>query len=198
MTDSYIHPTAVVEPKASIGEGVKIWHFCHVRDESVIEKDVSLGKGVYVDSGVRIGMGSRIQNGVSVYRGVTIGEWCFIGPHVVFTNDLTPRAGNKAWKVINTWLGTGMSIGAGAIIRCGVSVGAFAVVGAGAIVTKSVLPFHLAVGCPATSHQKICACGQELFPLDVPKEKLLGACCKQNMNSDLYLIAKEYMSSKME
>lgn len=178
---SYIHPTAVIDAGAGIGNGVSVWHFCHLRNGAVLEDDVSLGKGVYIDVGVRIGKGSRIQNNVSIYSGVNIASWCFIGPHVIFTNDLMPRAGKKSWHIIETTLETGTSIGAGAVICCGVTIGAFAMVGAGTIVTKSVPPFYLAVGVPARVTKKVCACGQSLLPIKTPSSQSIRACCKRNL-----------------
>lgn len=182
---SYIHTSAFVEDGVELREGAKVWHFCHVRKGAVLEENVSIGKDVYVDANVRIGKNTRVQNGVSLYTGLKIAPWCFIGPHVIFTNDQTPRVGTKSWKVVETHLETGMSIGAGAIIRCGVKIGAFAMIGAGAIVTKDVPPFHLAMGFPAQCHQMVCACGQTFLPIATKDSELIRDCCHQNLMPEL-------------
>jgi acetyltransferase-like isoleucine patch superfamily enzyme len=182
MSSSYIHPTAVVEPNAIVGSGVKVWHFCHVRQGAVLNQGVNLGKDVYVDEAVEIGENSRVQNGVSLYKGLEIAPWCFIGPHVIFTNDQSPRAGNTKWKVVPTKLRIGTSIGAGAIIRCGIELGEFCMIGAGAIVTKDVPAFHLAMGVPAKIEKMICACGQTQSELGSDKKLMIMDCCKTNLD----------------
>ena len=182
---AFIHSSAVIEPQAEIQGEVKVWHFCHIREDAVLEHHVSLGRDVYVDKGVRIGHHTRVQNGVSIYQGLRISPWGFIGPHVIFTNDPAPRVGSKTWKIVPTSLEMGMSIGAGAIIRCGVTIGAFAMIGAGAIVTKDVPPFHLAIGFPAQCSQMTCACGQTFLPIASRDSDLVRECCRQNLESEL-------------
>ena len=188
---AFVHPTAVIDEGAVLHEGVKVWHFCHVRSTAILERDVSLGRDVYVDSGVRVGRGSRIQNGVSVFAGLRIAPWCFIGPHVTFTNDISPRAGKKSWKIVETHLETGSAIGAGAIIRCGITLGAFAMVGAGAIVTKAVPAFHLALGFPAECRQMVCACGETFLPIASTSAELVRDCCREQLAEDLYEAAEK-------
>lgn len=185
MAKPYIHPTAIIEDGSEIQDDVKIWHFCHIRNGAVIEKGVSLGRDVYVDAGVRVGNNSRIQNGVSLYQGVNISPWCFIGPHVIFTNDLYPRAGNKEWKITETYLDFGASVGAGAVIRCGVRLGSFSMLGAGAIVTKSIPAFHLAMGFPAKIGRKICFCGNKEVDKNLEPKNLFFDCCRENLVSEL-------------
>ncbi len=158
----YIHPTAVVEEGASIGEGTKIWHFAHVRSGAVIGRNCVIGKCVYVDTGVKIGNGVKIQNFSSVYRGVTIEDDVFIGPLVTFTNDKYPRAFSRDWKVIPTLVKKGASIGAGSVIVCGVTLGEYCMVGAGSVVTRDVPPYALVYGNPARVVGFVCICG---FPL---------------------------------
>ena len=88
----FVHPSSFVDDGASIGEGTKIWHFCHIQPGAVVGKKCSLGQNVNVSSNVRIGDCCKIQNNVSVYEGVTLEDYVFCGPSCVFTNDLTPRA----------------------------------------------------------------------------------------------------------
>ncbi len=196
LKGAYVHPSAYIEDQVELHEDAKVWHFCQVRKDAVLERGVSLGKDVYIDAGVRVGHHTRIQNGVSVYQGLKIAPWCFVGPHVIFTNDQTPRVGVHSWSVVETNLEIGMSIGAGAIIRCGVTIGAFAMVGAGAIVTKDVPAFHVAIGFPAQSHQMVCACGQTFLPMTTQDEDLVRDCCKKNLMSELYSEVIALMKSR--
>jgi len=158
----FVHPTAIVEDGAIIGEGTRIWHFVHVRSGAVIGRNCNIGKDCYIDVGVRIGNNVKIQNGVSVYRGVTIEDDAFIGPYAVFTNDLYPRSFVKDWELVETKVKRGASIGANATIVCGVTIGEYAMVGAGAVVTKDVPPHGLVYGNPAKLRGFVCYCGRKL------------------------------------
>jgi acetyltransferase-like isoleucine patch superfamily enzyme len=163
----FIHPTAIVEDGAIIGDNTRIWHFAHVRSGARIGRNCNVGKDVYIDVGVEIGDKVKIQNGVSVYRGVKIEDDAFIGPHVVFTNDLYPRSFNRDWKIVPTLVRRGASIGANATIVCGVTIGEYAMVAAGAVVTRDVPPHGLVMGNPARLRGFVCYCGKPLREDDI-------------------------------
>lgn len=167
-----IHPTAIVEDGAKIGEGTSIWHHAHVRNNSELGRGCVLGKGVYIDTGVKIGHNARIQNRVSVYQGVIVGNNVFLGPHMVFTNDSFPRAFNQEWKIVKTLVKDGVSIGANAVIICGLTLGEFCMIGSGSVVTKDVPPHALVYGNPARIHGYVCKCGLKKFPLPEKGEKV--------------------------
>jgi len=158
----FIHPTAIVEEGAIIGEGTRIWHFVHIRSGAKIGRNCNIGKDVYIDVGVEIGDNVKIQNGVSIYRGVKIEDDVFVGPYAVFTNDKYPRAFNRDWKVVPTVIKRGASVGANATIMCGVTIGEYAMVAAGAVVTKDVPPHGLVMGNPARLKGFVCYCGKPL------------------------------------
>ncbi len=158
----YKHPTSIVENK-DIGDGSKIWHFAHIREKAVIGKNCNIGKSVYIDSDVQIGDNVKIQNFSSIYKGVKIEENVFVGPSVVFTNDLYPRA--FIWneeKIIQTVVKKGSSIGANSTIICGIVIEEYAMIGAGSVVTKNVPPFGLVFGNPARLKGFVCYCGKKL------------------------------------
>lgn len=190
-SSSMIHPSAIIEDKVHIGKNVSIWHFVHIRTGSYIEDNVSLARDVYVDKDVRIKKGTRVQNGVSIYTGLKIGEYCFVGPHVIFTNDIVPRSTNIDWKVVPTVLKDGCSIGAGSIIICGITIHEFALVGAGSVVTQNIPAFHLAMGNPARVKKMICACGHTQFPLGTTPKKLLASCCQKLLKPEAVSLAKK-------
>ena len=158
----FVHPTAEVSYNAEIGEGTKIWNNVQVREYAIIGKYCNIGKDCYIDNKVKIGDRCKIQNGVYVYWGVTIEDDVFIGPNVTFTNDKIPRAFNYDWKPISTLVKKGASIGAGAVIVCGITIGEYAMVGAGAVVTKDVPPYTLVLGVPATIYSYIDKMGNKI------------------------------------
>jgi acetyltransferase-like isoleucine patch superfamily enzyme len=158
----FVHPTADVSLEAVIGAGTKIWHQSQVMPGARIGTDCKLGKCVYVDLGVHIGDRVKIQNGISVYKGVTVEDDALLGPHMVFTNDLYPRAFNDTYEILPTLVKKGASVGANATIVCGVTLGNYCMVGAGAVVTADVPDHALVVGNPARVVGYVCACGKRL------------------------------------
>ena len=162
MNEVFVHPLAVVDEGAKIGEGTRIWHFAHVRGTATIGKGCNIGKDVYIDADVVIGNNVKIQNGVSVYHGVTIEDDVFCGPHMTFTNDMYPRAFGESWDVIETLVKKGASIGAHATIICNTTLGEYCMIGSGAVVTRDVPDHGLVVGNPARLVGFVCMCGQPL------------------------------------
>lgn len=188
----YKHPTAIVESD-EIGEGTRIWHFVHIREHAAIGKNCSIGKSVYVDAGVKVGDNVKIQNFSSMYRGVEIEDDVFIGPSVVFTNDLYPRA--LIWgeeRVVPTIVKKGSSIGANATIICGITIGEYAMVGAGSVVTKDVPPFGLMFGNPARLKGSVCYCGKKLSDIIESEEDKVVYKCECGK---IVKIMKEWMNN---
>jgi len=150
ICEYFSHETAIVDAGVSIGERTKIWHFCHILPDTVIGYDCSFGQNCVVGPKVSVGNGVKVQNNVSIYEGVEIENDVFLGPSMVFTNIINPRAFIKRKKEFKkTRLKQGCSIGANATIVCGVTIGKYALVGSGSVVNKDVKPFALMVGVPA-------------------------------------------------
>jgi UDP-2-acetamido-3-amino-2,3-dideoxy-glucuronate N-acetyltransferase len=146
----YLHPSSFIDNPVQIGPDTKIWHFCHILPHTEIGENCSFGQNCVVGPKVRIGNGVKVQNNVSIYEGVEIEDDVFLGPSVVFTNVITPRAFiQRKDEFKKTLLKKGCSIGANATIVCGVTIGEYAMIGSGAVVTKDVKPFALMVGVPA-------------------------------------------------
>ena len=149
-TDYFVHETAIIDQGAQIGTNSKIWHFTHVMGSAHIGQNCNIGQNVYIDKNVTIGNGVKIQNNVSVYANVTIEDDCFLGPSMVFTNVMNPRAFvERKTEFKNTLVKKGCSIGANATIVCGTSLGEYYFIGAGTVVTKDVPNFAMVVGVPA-------------------------------------------------
>ena len=148
--DANIHPSAIVDDGARLGEGTRVWHFAHVCGGARIGAGCSLGQNVFVGNEVRIGDRVKIQNNVSVYDAVTLEDDVFCGPSMVFTNVYNPRAAvTRKDEYRRTLVRRGATIGANATIVCGVTVGEYAFVAAGAVVNRDVPAFALVAGVPA-------------------------------------------------
>ena len=167
----FVHPSAICECE-QIGEGTRVWAFAHVMDGAIVGSHVQIGDHAFVEHGARIGNRVTIKNGAMIWDGVTLEDDVFVGPGVIFTNDRYPRSPRmpgraQRYRERENWLTPtlvrrGASIGAGAVIVCGVTIGAFAVVGASALVTRDVPDYRLVVGHPAREAGWACSCGRPL------------------------------------
>jgi len=145
-----IHPSAIVEPGAEIGDGTRVWHWVHVCAGARVGRNCSLAQNVYVAPRAVIGDNVKIQNNVSVYDAVTLEDHVFCGPSMVFTNVANPRSEiSRKNDYRKTLVRRGATLGANCTIVCGVTIGAYAFVGAGAVVNRDVADFALVVGVPA-------------------------------------------------
>ncbi len=145
-----MHPSAIVDDGATLGEGTRVWHFAHVCGGARIGAGCSLGQGVFVGNDVVVGDNVKIQNHVSVYDAVTLEDDVFCGPSMVFTNVLNPRSAvPRKHEYRRTLVRRGATLGANCTIVCGTTVGEHAFVGAGAVVSRDVPPYALVVGVPA-------------------------------------------------
>lgn len=175
MAEVVVHPTAIVDDGAQLGEGTRVWHWAHICSGARIGEGVSLGQNVFVGNKVVIGDKCKIQNNVSVYDNVALEEGVFCGPSMVFTNVYNPRSLiERKGEYRNTLIKRGATLGANCTIICGVTVGEFAFVGAGAVVNKDVPAYALMVGVPARQVGWMSEYGEQL---DLPLEGQAEVTC---------------------
>ncbi len=146
----FVHPTAVVDQGCEIGNGTKIWHFCHIMPGCKIGENCNIGQNVVVSPEVVLGNNVKVQNNVSIYTGVLCEDDVFLGPAMVFTNVINPRSAiNRRDHYVKTAVRKGATIGANATIVCGHDIGKYAFIAAGAVVTREVPDYALVMGNPA-------------------------------------------------
>jgi acetyltransferase-like isoleucine patch superfamily enzyme len=167
-----IHPTAVVDPSAAIGDGSVVWSHACVLGDTVIGEDCRIGHGAFVDRGVRIGDRAVIHNHACIYRPVELADDVFVGPHAVFVNDPEPRSENTRDLTGVSWrVERGATIGASATILSDISLAPYCFIAAGAVVTRPTERYGVYVGVPARLTGYRCRCG-ERFALEtgLPEE----------------------------
>jgi UDP-2-acetamido-3-amino-2,3-dideoxy-glucuronate N-acetyltransferase len=145
-----IHPSAIVDDGALIGDRSRVWHFAHICAGARIGQGCSFGQNVFVGNDVTIGNNVKVQNNVSIYDAVQLEDDVFCGPSMVFTNVYNPRAAvTRKDEYRKTIIRKGVTLGANSTIVCGVTVGEYAFVAAGAVINRDVRPYALMAGVPA-------------------------------------------------
>ena len=163
MAEYFVHESSYVDEGCQIGKGTKIWHFSHIMSGCTIGENCNIGQNVVISPDVVLGRNCKIQNNVSVYTGVRCEDDVFLGPSMVFTNVINPRAAvSRKDEYKPTILHRGASVGANATIVCGHTLGEYCTIAAGAVVTKNVPAHALMAGVPARQIGWTCECGQVL------------------------------------
>jgi acetyltransferase-like isoleucine patch superfamily enzyme len=147
MDNVTIHPSAIVET-SSIGSGTRVWAFVHILPGVEIGKDCNICDHCFIEQGVKIGDSVTVKSGAYLWNGITLEDFVFLGPNVVFTNDIFPRSKNYK-EPVKTLVKKGASLGANSTVLAGVTIGEYAMSGAGSVITRDVPAHALVYGNPA-------------------------------------------------
>ncbi|AXB46725.1 acyltransferase [Amycolatopsis albispora] len=163
MTEVRVHPHGLCESD-QVGAGTRVWAFAHVLPGAKVGKDCNICDGAFVEDGAVLGDNVTVKNSTLVFRGVTCENDVFLGPNVVFTNDLRPRAHIKRGpdSLLLTKVRHGATLGAGVVVVCGTEIGEHAFAAAGAVVTGDVPAHAFVAGNPARQKGWVCECGEPL------------------------------------
>ena len=159
----FVHDRGLCE-SSEVGSGTRIWAFAHVMAGATVGQDCNICDHAFVEGGAVLGDRVTVKNAVQVWDKVTVGNDVFLGPNMIFTNDLRPRNRFKrtADEFLSTVVEDGVTIGANATIVCGTRLGHDCFVGAGSVVIADVPPYALVVGNPARQIGWVCVCGNRL------------------------------------
>lgn len=157
-----VGPYVLLDPSVVLGEDVRIFGFANLYGCRIGDR-TKIGTFVEIQRGASVGVDCKISSHSFVCEGVHIGNRVFIGHNVTFINDLYPRATNpdgslqtvEDWKLVQTRIEDGASLGSSVTVLAGVTIGAGAIVGAGSVVTKSVGPGEIWAGNPARFMRKV-------------------------------------------
>ena len=159
----FVHPLGLCE-SSEVGAGTRVWAWAHVLPGAVVGADCNICDHAYVEGGARLGDRVTVKNAVLVFDGVHVGDDVFLGPNVLFTNDLRPRAHVKKGRegLLETTVGDGVTLGAGTVVVCGTTIGRHAFAAAGSVITRDVAPHSFVAGNPARHRGWVCTCGERL------------------------------------
>jgi acetyltransferase-like isoleucine patch superfamily enzyme len=157
-----VGPYVQIDPSVVLGEDVRIFGFANLYGCRIGDR-TKVGTFVEIQRNAEVGIDCKISSHTFVCEGVKIGNRVFIGHNVTFINDLYPRATNPDgslqtaadWKLVETRIEDGASLGSSVTVLAGVTIGAGAIVGAGSVVTKSVGPGEIWAGNPARYMRKV-------------------------------------------
>ena len=179
-----IHPTAIVERGAHVGDGSSVWDSAHLRTGARVGRRCIIGEKTYIAGGASIGDLCKLNANVYVCAGVTIEDGAMVAAHTVFTNDRAPRACDPDLlqlrpsepddSTLATFVRRGASIGANCTIGPGIELGAFCMVGMGSVDTRSVPSHALVLGNPARIVGAVCRCGERVATFG-PGEAVVAA-----------------------
>ncbi len=160
----YIHPSSIVETK-QIGQHTRIWAFVHILNNVSIGENCNICDHCFVEDGVSIGNNVTVKSGIYLWKGVRLEDDVFLGPNVVFTNDIRPRS-KQYIESVPTTVKKGASIGANSTILAGTTIGTYAMTGIGSVVTRNVPSYALVYGNPAKQHGWVDEAGNKLTQSD--------------------------------
>lgn len=189
----FVHESSFIDDNVVIGDGVKIWHFCHILKNTKIGSGCVLGQNVMVGPNVIIRDNVKIQNNVSIYDGVELEDNVFCGPSMVFTNVINPRSFiERKHEFKKTLVREGASLGANCTIVCGITIGRYALIGAGAVVVKDVPDYGMMLGVPAVRKGWICKCGVTLHSSGTEAMHICSECgSKYKQEGDFLTVIEE-------
>lgn len=159
----FVHQAGLCE-STEVGAGTRVWAFAHVLPGAVVGRDCNICDGAFVETGATLGDRVTVKNGTLVFTGVTCEDEVFLGPNVLFTNDLRPRAAihKSQEELLTTLVRRGASLGAGVVVVCGHVVGEYAFAAAGSVIVSDVPAHAFVAGNPARQKGWVCSCGNRL------------------------------------
>jgi len=159
-----VHPLSDVQTD-SIGNNTTIWQYAVILKGARIGANCNINCHTFIENSVVIGNNVTVKSGVHLWDGITLEDDVFIGPSVVFTNDLHPRS--KAYnEIIKTTVKKGASLGANSTVLAGIIIGNYAMTGTASNITRDVPAHALVYGNPAKIEGWVDELGNKLSKID--------------------------------
>lgn len=149
-SNSLIRSGSIIYSDSEFGEGFKTGNMVSIREKTFFGKKCIVGTQSDIQGDVTFGDYCRLNSHVQVASKCKFGNFIFIYPFVVFTNDPYPPSN----ELLGVTVGDFTQIAAAAVILPGVTIGMHSLVGANSLINKNVGDFELHSGNPAA---KICS-----------------------------------------
>jgi len=179
----YIHPNALVETE-DIGPGTRIYAFVHILPGAVIGADCNINDHCFIEGDVILGDRVTVKCGNYLWDGLRVEDDVFLGPNVVYTNDINPRSKQYPEKFKQIRILSGASIGANSVLKGGITIGRYALIGMGTVVTKDVPDYALVYGNPGRIEGYVCRCGGKLSSNQSAKKEVFSCECGKSYELD--------------
>ena len=145
--DSLIRSHTIIYAGNIIGDHFQTGHRVTLRENTILGSHCSLGTLDDIQGYSHFGNYCRLHSNVHIGMHSTLGDFVFVYPYVVFTNDPTP----PSETLLGPTVGDYTQISTGSVLLPGVKIGKHCVIGACSLVSKDVDDYTLAVGTPAKS-----------------------------------------------
>ncbi len=153
--NAIIRPFTTIYAGTVIGDEFQSGQCVSIREDNFIGDNVVVGTSSVLEPGNRIGNGVRIHSGCFLER-VNVGNFVFIGPNTVFTDDPHPMKCPRFEECAKgAEIEDFVKIGANVTVLPFIKIGKNSLIGAGTVITKDVPADSVIVGNPGKVIKKI-------------------------------------------
>jgi acetyltransferase-like isoleucine patch superfamily enzyme len=154
---SLIRSHSIFYAGSTFGAGLRTGHRVTVRERMTAGEDLQIGTLCDFQGHATLGNHVRTHSSVHIGQLTRIGDFVWIFPYTVFTNDPHPPSdGHHVGAIVEDYAAVATMV----CVMPGVRIGTRALVGAHSLVTKDVEPDTVVGGVPA---KRLCATGEVMM-----------------------------------
>jgi acetyltransferase-like isoleucine patch superfamily enzyme len=139
-----IRSHATIYQGSIIGNELTTGHYVTIRENSIIGESFQLGNRSDVQGDCEIGNHTKMHADVHIGKKTKIGNFVWLFPEVLITNDPTPPSTTLVGVTIEDYA----VVASKTLIFPGVTIGEDSVIGAGSLIKEDVPKEKLVTGCP--------------------------------------------------
>ncbi len=141
---SLVRSHAIIYAGCTIGPRFSSGHRVTIRENTSIGEHCSIGTLSDIQGKVKIGRYCRLHSNVHIAQGCSMGDFVFLYPFSVMTNDPFP----PSTDIKGGYIGNYSQVGVHAVVLSGIQVGENCLIGANSVVSRNVPDYSLAMGDP--------------------------------------------------